>query len=293
MRPAPRGDAVRRALTGVGLVLLAASAVFGANPYGVRDRLLGSVTPEARPAAVSRVASESTATTAPAERATVVRSQPWWQALTTLEGVGPMTAPAFSVDAGAIQWRVKWTCQSGRIVVRAVGSRRPVVDAACTATEPGYGIKTGPVTLQVQADGPWRLHVEQQIDLPLDEPPLPAMTAPGTVAVARGDFYRVDQVGNGQVTIYRLGDGSYALRLAGFYVTPNSDLEVMLSPLPAPRTTPEISAAGMVRVTGLDVTAGSLNFAVPPGIDPTRYRSVVIWCERLFSAYAAASLGPA
>lgn len=285
----------KRALTGAGLVLLAASAVFGANPYGVRDRVVGSVTPEPRPAAVSRVAAGSPGPgQAPAAepKATVVRSYPWWQQVATLEGEGATTTPSVRIDTEAIQWRVTWTCGSGRLLVRTHQTPRAVVDGVCPGSEPGYSTQKGPLTLEVKAEGPWRLEVEQQIELPLHEPPLPAMAAPGTAALARGDFYRVDQVGDGQVTIYRLGDGTYALRLEDFYVTPNSDLEVMLSPLPAPRTTEEFKSAPAARVVALDVTAGSLNFTVPPGIDPTRYRSVVIWCERLFSAYAAASLAP-
>jgi hypothetical protein len=45
-------------------------------------------------------------------------------------------------------------------------------------------------------------------------------------------------------------------------------------------------------VAPLDITAGSTNLAVPDTVDPSQFRSVVIWCERLHSAYAAASLTP-
>jgi hypothetical protein len=81
--------------------------------------------------------------------------------------------------------------------------------------------------------------------------------------------------------------------LADFFVTANTDLEVQLSPLEAPRSTDQVKASNPVSVAALDITAGSLNFVLPPTVDPTRYKSVVIWCERLFSAYAAASLRPA
>jgi hypothetical protein len=33
-----------------------------------------------------------------------------------------------------------------------------------------------------------------------------------------------------------------------------------------------------------------MNFLVPAGVDPSRYRSVVIWCPLITSAYAAATL---
>ena len=120
--------------------------------------------------------------------------------------------------------------------------------------------------------------------------PLPAMTAAGTRTLARGRFYGIDQVGRGRVTIYRLANGRHALRLDNFYVTPNIDLDIRLSPLREPRTTRQYRSAPSVRVQWLDVTTGSMNFLVPRNVDPRRYRSVVIWCQNIISAYAAATL---
>lgn len=292
-RPPP-GAGLRRGLSLLGLLALLASALFGGNVLGVRERFLGSETPEARPAAATRAA-EGVAPSAPTTqppRETVLRSQPWWQGVTKLEGVGLMTSP-LTIDNSAIQWRVRWTCQASHLLVRTSGQARAVVDAPCSATQTGYGSRAGSLSLEITADGPWQLQVDQQVDVPLDEPPLPAMTAPGTVAVATGSFYRVDQVGMGTATVYRLAGGSYALRLDDFFVTANTDLEIQMSPVDAPRTTDEVSKARSGTIASLDVTAGSLNFTFPPGLDPTGYRSLVIWCERTSNAYAAASLKPA
>ena len=291
----PPSPGPNRALTALGLLALLASALFGGNALGVRERFLGSETPVARATAVSRTIDpvNGPTPTAMPPKETVLRSQPWWQAVTKLEGVGSMTMPPLTIDGGAIQWRVKWTCQSGQLVVRAPNQSRAVVNAACPGTQIGYGAQKGSLTLQVTADGPWQLEVDQQVDVPLNEPPRPAMTAPGTVAVATGSFYRVDQVGTGTATIYRLADRTYALRLDTFFVTANSDLELQLSPLEAPSSTEQVSTARSQTIASLDVTAGSLNFTVPPGLDPTKYRSLVIWCERTRNAYAAASLKPA
>ena len=286
------GARTRRAGTALGLVALAASLVVGSDLFGAREGLFGSATPPPKASAFSRVADSPTAAGAGSEK-TVLRSSPWWQEVDSFDGVGTTTTPAFEIQEDAIQWRVGWTCKEGRLVVRAPGSPEPLIDARCpgkATTEAAGKIDGG---LEVTADGPWQLRVEQQIDVPLDEPPLPAMTGPDAVKVATGDFYRVDQVGNGQVIIYRLPDGRHALRLQGFYVTPNIDLEIRLSPLRAPKTTREFRSAPSKLVKFLDVTAGSMNFAVPRGVDPTRYRSVVIWCEQVVSAYAAAALRPA
>jgi hypothetical protein len=309
--PAPAAHPVKGRAQGVlsvlALAALVASAAVGGNLFGLRDTVFGSDVRKPKPPAVSRLASGPSPTAAPAPVATdlgspattarpagtLIRSQPWWQAVTTLEGTGTTTAAPFTVDAGAVQWRVKWTCQGGHLLVRAPGRARPVVDGGCPGTGTGYVNQSGAKTLQVDTDGPWRLQVDQQVDVPLVEPPLPAMTAAGSRAVAGGSFYNIDQSGTGRVTLYRLADGSYALRLDDFYTTPNVELELRMSSLPAPHTTDQYSGAPSSDVVAaLDVTAGNLNFALPRALDPGQYHSVVVWCPLIHSAYAAATLTP-
>ncbi|MDQ6783864.1 MAG: DM13 domain-containing protein [Actinomycetota bacterium] len=274
----------------LGLVALVASAVFAGNPLAVRDRLLGSAVASPIRVAVDRHAGPADSTV-PVK--TVLRSEPWWQSVRTLQGSGPSNVSALAIASTALQWRVQWSCQSGHLAVFEQGRRRPTVDAGCPGPGVGYATSTGTTGLRVIASGSWKLQVDQQTDQPLDEPPLATMTAPGAAAASTGSIYRVDQVGAGTVTIYRLADGSYALRLGEFYVTPNTDLEVRLSPLAAPHSTDEYTAAPSMRVSLLDVTAGSLNFAIPADLDLARYHSVVLWCDRLHSVYAAATLSPA
>lgn len=262
--------------------------MFGSNLFGVRERVLG---PDERPVAVTR-GGEQTAPAPPAARErTVLRSQPWWQDVRTFDGEGDATTAAVQIDEGAVQWRVRWTCDTGRLRVESSGVDEPLVDATCPAEDTAYGVAAGERAFTVAADGPWRLEVAQQLDVPLVEEPLEAMTAAGTQQVATGEFYGIDQVGQGRIVVYRLADGGYALRLEDFYVTPNSDLEIVFSAAERPQTTEQYAGAPRsARVSFLDVTTGSMNFAVPPEVDPTAYASVVIWCERLHSAYAAASL---
>ena len=290
-RTADRPSVARRVATTLALGALALSALVGGNAFDTRDRLFGVDVREARAPAASRVAGDTTATTAPAS-ATLVRSYPWWQGVTSLEGEGTKQAPAFEVAGDAIQWRVRATCTTGRVVVIDPSGRRPVLDAPCQGAPSGYGISSRPGTkaLRVIAEGPWRLEVDQQVDVPLEEPPLPEMTAPGTTVVATGDFYRMDQHGEGTITVYRFGDGRYALRLDDFFVTANIDLEIRLHPLETPRTTSDYLSAPAALAAPLPITAGSLNFVLPEGMDPTAYRSVVIWCPLITSAYAAATL---
>ncbi len=287
---APRKSPVRQVMTWLGLAALIVSAVLGRNMFGVRDRLFGAATPEPAAPAAGRAAGGPTQETVPAAP-TSLRSSPWWQDVTTLEGTGTATSSSFTVAPGAIQWRAKWTCSSGHLVVRAPKQVKPVVDGNCPGGTEGYSVQKGPMTVQVTAEGPWRLEIAQQVDLPLVEPPLPAMTAAGATTAATGTLYNVDKTGTGRVTIYRQADGRYAVRLEDFFVSPNVDLELRLSSLDAPHSSGEFANAPQDLVTVMDVTAGSLNYTVPAGVDPTKYRSIVIWCPPIKSAYAAATLG--
>ncbi|HEX2064837.1 MAG TPA: DM13 domain-containing protein [Acidimicrobiales bacterium] len=279
------------------MIALVISALVGGNVFGLRERFFGSETPERKTAAVGRTAPGAGAAPIPAQvpttvpPETVVRSQPWWQRVATVEDAGAKSHPVTIAD-GAVQWRVGWSCQTGQLSVTVPGRPRPVVDARCPGHGTGYSTRTGHFALDVRAGGPYRLDIEQQLDVPLVEPPLPAMAAPGTAKVATGSLYGMDQTGYGTATFYRLADGSHALRLDEFFVTANVDLELTLSPLEAPKTTKEFMDAPFVFVAPLDITAGSMNFAVPADVDPTRYRSLVVWCPLIDRAYAAATLGP-
>lgn len=271
-------------------MVLAASLVVGADLFGAREALSGSATPAPRTAASSRDAAFTAIDTKGSPAKTVLRSQPWWQTVGRLQGVGAKSVPGVRVSGDAIQWRVKWSCRRGRFVLRSPDGAKPLIDAGCagdTTTLLSGKIEKG---LQIEADGPWTARIEQQVDVPLVEPPIPAMSAPDTRTAASGGFYRIDQVGKGRVTIYRLAGARYALRLRDFYVSPNVDLQIRLSPLRAPHSTREYLDAPAKLVAPLDITAGSMNFVLPAGIDPSRYRSVVIWCPLITSAYAAATL---
>lgn len=281
------GAVLRRSGPVLGLLLLVGSLVVGSDLFGAREALFGSATPPPKPSAFSRVVGETPAQSASRTR---LRSQPWWQQVESFRGVGAAESPAFEIGGDAIQWRMRWSCQRGRFVVRDPAEDKPLIDSGCAGEKSAVLTDEFKGGLQVEADGPWKMRVDQQVDVPLVEPPLPAMTAPGTSKVAIGGFYRMDQVGKGRMTIYRLSNGRHVLRLSGFYVKPNIDLELRLSPLRAPRTTREYLSAPSTLAAALDITAGSMNFTIPEGVDPSRFRSVVIWCPIISSAYAAATL---
>lgn len=288
---APGGESGRlRAVLGTAILLaMTASALYSGNVAGVRDRLPPpALTTGAGPGPA--VADPGGAGGQPARR-----SYPWWQPVAVLSADGPDRA-AVTIDDHALQWRVRWTCETGAFRLQPVDSDggaagHALADAgACPQEGTGFSVQTGPVALRADAAGPWRAVVEQQVDVPLVEPPTPAMQAADTAVVARARLYDVDRRGEGTVTIYRTAAGAFEMRLEDFWVSPDVDLEVRLSELPAPATTAEVAAAPFEQVAFLPATSGAMNLRLPDGVDLDRYASVVIWCQPLRVAYAAATL---
>ncbi len=192
------------------------------------------------------------------------------------------------VDASTGQLRVQWSRKSGEVIIEPA-QPCPLVDAAHRDADASPPSASAPTSADISTDLVSQLQFEQQTDLRGPEPPLPSMPAPSAV-VATGTFYNIDQTGRGRASIYRHADDSYSLRLDDFFVAPSIGLQVRLSTLEAPRRTEEFRTAPSALVSHLDTNAGSMDVVLPPEVDPTFYRSVVIWCSPLQSAYAAATL---
>lgn len=222
------------------------------------------------------------------------KAAPRWEHVTLFSGNRAMETAAFTIAPGAIQWRVQWSCDSGslRIDTRpAPARRRALVDERCPQGGTAFSIQTGELRLAVQSPGNWEATIDQQVDTPIDEPPLPGMeSAP---VIAQGSFYPVEKTGQGTVRLYRLPDGRRALRFSeDFQVFNNTDLVVWLSEVPRPVTSVEAVDNPHVELTALKATRGPQNYVVPPEIPTERIRSIVLWCVPVPSVYIAAALAP-
>ncbi len=289
--PSPPGP-LRRTVGALILAAMGLSAAYSANAWDLRDRYRPPVTRLGDRAPAPAVAAPEAPV---AQVANDIRSQPWWQPVTTLRGEGSGPSESFSVDRNALQWRVKWRCTSGslRLVPAQVPGKplpRPLADTACPAEGTGFSVRTGRFELQATATAPWEAAVEQQVDVPLVEPLPSEADAPEARVLATASMYDVDRVGKGSVRIIALPGGQRLLRLDDFFVSINSDLEIWLSEAPHPTSTPEAAASPHRRVSFLKATAGSMNYELPADLDLSRYRSIVIWCELTSNAYAAATL---
>jgi hypothetical protein len=278
------------AVLALAVLALATAACSGG---GSSDSSSGTVA--TRPSAtVSTVANNPAVYDTPPTTTAGRKSQPYWVPLGSFDGTGNTTTKSFTVDAGALQWRIAWHCDGAPFTVVSVSSagqesRRKLADAlTCPTDGQGFSTDKGAQTLKVTTGGAWKITVEQQVDVPLVEP------APANLAAAKvlgtATVYNVDKEGEGTAKIYDVGNGTRILRLENFFVTVNSDLEIRLSELTAPKSTPEVEKAAFKVVAPLKATVGSMNYEVPKDIDISKYRSIVIWCEITRNAYAAATI---
>ena len=266
----------------VTLVLALALAGCGGGSGDGDDRAPATTAPTA-PAA------GDTPTTAAAGARAAAR----WATVTTFNGSGPFQSPEFTILPGAIQWRVRYTCSTGAMRITSSPPPRrpaPVVDAACPKEDTGYSIVTGAVRISIEATGQWKAGVDQQVDTPLDEPLLPGMT-PERV-VASGSFYKVEVRGEGSAKLYRLPDGRRILRFENFQTGENTDLFVWLSEARRPMTSSEAVNTPYVEIANLKSTIGTQNYEIPASVPTDKIRSIVIWCQPVAIAYAAAGLAP-
>ena len=216
---------------------------------------------------------------------------PRWETVADFHGEGVGTTDSFIILPDAIQWRVRWRCQgAGALTITgAPALKKPLlVERDCPKEGTAYAIQAGPRRLNVDATGPWRMTVDQQVDTPIDEAPLPDMAT--AKILGSGDFYDIEKKGKGTARLYELHGGSRAIRLEEFEVTQNTDLFVWLSEATSPRTSAEVVAKPYVQIAVLRSTSGSQNYLVPPEIATDKIRSIVIWCEPVHIAYAAAAL---
>ena len=109
--------------------------------------------------------------------------------------------------------------------------------------------------------------------------------------VASGTFIQPDannplQRGSGGVSI----SGREVVLGADFAVTPGPDYRVLLVPKPAIRAASDVANTMYVDIGALAAFQGSQRFAVPAGVDLSRYPSVVIWCATYGSLISSADL---
>lgn len=112
---------------------------------------------------------------------------------------------------------------------------------------------------------------------------------PTSAPLARsGAFKGADDFhfGRGTAKLIETEPGTFVVRLEDFEVRNGPDLFVYLSPKA------NGYAKGAVELGKLKADKGNQNYGVPPGVDPTSAKSVVIWCKQFSVLFATAPLDP-
>lgn len=108
---------------------------------------------------------------------------------------------------------------------------------------------------------------------------------------ARGTFIHADPSdrvhwGRGSVTVRR--DSVYLEE--NFEVGPGPKYHVYLMPKAGIRTAGAVKGQMFVDLGRLRSFKGSQRYAIPPGVDPSKYGSVIIWCEQFSVLISPADL---
>ena len=114
----------------------------------------------------------------------------------------------------------------------------------------------------------------------------------GPVALVTGPLMDADSfhMGSGQVTLYRLEDGSHLIRLEDIEVTNGPDLHVLLSPTHGLGGRDDLQAAGYIDLGSLKGNIGSQNYEVPAGYEIPEQLTLVIYCVPFHVVFATAEL---
>lgn len=152
---------------------------------------------------------------------------------------------------------------------------------------------------------PWRLWIDVTVDeaipvatggvtaepgsAPSDPTSSPGAAEP-TVA-SSGQLMAKAHPASGTVLALELVDGARYLRFEDLATDNGPDLRVVLSTAGPEASDDEVAAdPDAIDLGALKGNVGNQNYEVPADVDLSRYRSVVIWCERFTVAFGAAPL---
>ncbi|MFI7139736.1 DM13 domain-containing protein [Streptomyces massasporeus] len=120
--------------------------------------------------------------------------------------------------------------------------------------------------------------------------------APRPRTLAGGTLISHEHATSGNVKLVRLPDGSHVVRLEDLDTSNGPDLRVWLTDAPVKEGRAGwhvFDDGAYVSLGKLKGNKGSQNYTVPADVDPSRYTSVSIWCDRFDVSFGAAELARA
>ncbi|MFJ5999909.1 DM13 domain-containing protein [Streptomyces sp. NPDC092370] len=128
---------------------------------------------------------------------------------------------------------------------------------------------------------------------PAQAPSASPSPAPRPRTLAGGELISHEHATSGSVKLVRLPDGSHVVRLEDLDTSNGPDLRVWLTDAPVKEGQAGwhvFDDGAYVSLGKLKGNKGSQNYAVPADVDPSRYTSVSIWCDRFDVSFGAAEL---
>jgi hypothetical protein len=110
------------------------------------------------------------------------------------------------------------------------------------------------------------------------------------VRVSSGEFHAVAHPGTGDAYVYRLEDGSHALRLENLDIFNGPALYLYAVAADDANDSDTVLEAGFLDLGPLKGNQGNQTYELPAGFDPAKYRAISVWCERFAVNFATAPL---
>lgn len=134
----------------------------------------------------------------------------------------------------------------------------------------------------------WYLASPLWIDIQVNESISSSQTA---ATMGSGTFKGADALhkGSGKATIFTGTDGQKTLRFTDFNVTNGPDLKVWLVGAGDINSADDVNNSTHVSLGRLKGNIGAQNYSLPADLDVSKFKSVVIWCERFGVLFSSAS----
>lgn len=111
----------------------------------------------------------------------------------------------------------------------------------------------------------------------------------GAKVLSSGTFTGYAHETDGTATVYEV-DGKRVLRLSDFRTSNGPDVKITLVAAADAKDDATVKRAGYVNIAPMKGNVGDQNYELPADLDLSKYRTVVIWCERFAVNFGAAPL---
>ncbi len=148
---------------------------------------------------------------------------------------------------------------------------------------------------------PQKLFLDQRVDERIPDAPAkasgpaqgddssPQQSETQSKVLASGAFQSLEHQTTGKALIVELGNGERILRFENLNTSNGPDLHVYLSEIP-PSDDWHAYGVRFVSLGKLKGNIGSQNYALPNGLDLSRFKSAVVWCKRFAVGFGVAGL---